>query len=76
MFPVMLELQKRKIDYLFIATGQHVLTDLIQKFGTNKPDIIVNPQNGFKGDTGGALSWGFKTFPKLVKVLQKHNEIT
>jgi len=74
MFPVMLELEKRKINYLFIATGQHYLGDLIKKFGTKAPDIVVNSQDGFKGDTGGAFSWGIKTFPKVISMLQKHTE--
>lgn len=75
MFPVMLELEKRKINYLFVATGQHNLNDLFKKFGTKAPDIIVNPQDGFKGDTGGAFGWAIKTLPKIISMLQKHTNI-
>lgn len=75
MFPVMLELQQRKIDYLFIATGQHYLNDLVKKFGTQAPDIIINPQDGFKGDTGGAFGWAIKTLPKIISMLRKHTDI-
>ena len=75
MFPVMLELEKRKINYLFVATGQHNLNDLFKKFGTKAPDIIVNPQDGFKGDTGGAFGWAIKTLPKIISMLRKHKHI-
>lgn len=71
----MLELEKRKIDYLFVATGQHNLNDLFKKFGTKAPDIIVNPQDGFKGDTGGAFGWAIKTLPKIISMLRKHKDI-
>lgn len=71
MFPVMLEFQKNKIDYLFVATGQHNLDGLTKQFGTKMPDIIINPRDGFKGDTGGAFGWAIQTIPKLISYLNK-----
>ena len=41
--PVMIELQKRKIDYNFIFTGQHkeTIKELIEVFKLKKPDYIL-----------------------------------
>ena len=39
-FPIMLELQKQKIPYCFIHTGQHNLQDLCERFKVKKPEII------------------------------------
>jgi UDP-N-acetylglucosamine 2-epimerase (non-hydrolysing) len=75
MFPVMLELQKRNIEYKFIATGQHKLYDLIKMFNTKAPDIIINSRDGFKGDTGGAFKWALQTNPKLIKYLKNNDDI-
>ncbi|HPD44716.1 MAG TPA: hypothetical protein PK131_00865, partial [Candidatus Woesebacteria bacterium] len=43
MAPVMLELEKRKIDYTFISTGQHqeTIKDLISTFQIKKPDFYL-----------------------------------
>ena len=41
--PVMIELQKRKIDYNFIFTGQHkeTIKELIETFRLKKPDYVL-----------------------------------
>ena len=43
MAPIMVELQKRKIDYNFIFTGQHkeTIKELIETFKLKKPDYIL-----------------------------------
>jgi UDP-N-acetylglucosamine 2-epimerase (non-hydrolysing) len=43
MAPIMVELQRRNIDYSFIHTGQHkeTMDDLIANFGTKQPDMYL-----------------------------------
>jgi len=43
-FPLMLELQKRKLDYWFIHTGQHSLKNYCELFGIKEPDFILNKE--------------------------------
>ena len=43
-FPIMLELQKRKLDYWFVHTGQHPLGKACEEFGIKKPDFILSPE--------------------------------
>jgi len=59
-FPVMLELDKRKIPWVFIHTGQHNLGD-VSVLGIKKPDIVLTepPQKGVTT----------KFFAKLKKLL-------
>ena len=75
MFPIMLEFKKRRIEYLFIHTGQHNLDDLIKTFKTKAPDVVINARDGFKGDTGGAFGWGLKTLPKIISFLKEKKDI-
>lgn len=44
MFPIMLELKKRKTDYNFIGTGQHDLgkSEILGIFGLKKPDFMLS----------------------------------
>lgn len=42
--PVMLELQKSGIDYIFIHTGQHPLGKSSEEFGVKRPDFILSPE--------------------------------
>ncbi len=42
--PVMLEIQKRKLDYWFVHTGQHPLGKACEDFGVKKPDYILSPE--------------------------------
>jgi len=42
--PIMIELQKRKISYWFIHTGQHSLQMACEGFGIKKPDIILSKE--------------------------------
>jgi len=75
MFPVMLELQKQKINYYFIHTGQHKLTDLCETFGTKKPDVILSPEpdksSKFNVKESEAIKWGLKMIFKIRKELKK-----
>jgi UDP-N-acetylglucosamine 2-epimerase (non-hydrolysing) len=69
------ELQKRKIDYLFVHTGQHNLDRVIKSFKIKSPDIIIDQQRGFNTNTGGAISWGIKIIPKIVSYLKSQKDI-
>ena len=42
--PIMLELQRRRISYWFIHTGQHPLQKACEEFGIKKPDIILSKE--------------------------------
>lgn len=71
MAPVLIELDKREIEYTFIHTGQHDLSKLIKAFNTRSPDIVLTQEDGFSGNTGGAFSWARHTFKKLYAELNK-----
>lgn len=74
-FPLMLEMQKQKINYYFIHTGQHDLSDLCKTFGTKKPDIVLtNPPKKttkFFGNTTKAIIWNINLVNKIKKELIK-----
>jgi len=74
MFPIMLELQKRKEDYYFIHTGQHNLQNLCKTFGTKKPDVILSPEpsesSKFDAKESKAIKWSIKTMFKIRKELK------
>ena len=73
-FPVMLELQKRKISYYFLHTGQHNLRDLCEKFGVKKPDKILSlePTKTSKFDSKNikAIMWNLGLILKIKKELR------
>ena len=75
MAPIMRELKKRKIDYIFIHTGQHDFGDLIKTLDVKKPDIIINQKNGFSGQTQSAIKWGIETLPKLIRYFSDNKDI-
>jgi UDP-N-acetylglucosamine 2-epimerase (non-hydrolysing) len=75
MAPIMLEFDRRNIEYLFVSTGQHFLDDLAEQFGLRHPDVVINPKNGFKGDTGGAFGWALKSIPGLAQCFKKHDDM-
>ena len=74
-FPVMLELQKRKIPYYFIHTGQHSLGDLCKTFSVKKPDIILTEEpeksSKFNSREGKAILWNILLVRKIRKELKK-----
>lgn len=71
MFPVMLEFQKKKVPYFFIHTGQHNLTDLCEKLGVKKPDVILTKESikssKFNSKETKAILWNLK----LIFIIQK-----
>ena len=42
--PLMLELQRRKVDYWFVHTGQHSLGEACEEFNIKKADFILRPE--------------------------------
>jgi len=74
-FPVMLELEKEKIPYYFIHTGQHSLGDLCEKFGVKKPDIVLTKEpkksSKFNSKEGKAILWNLGLLFKIRKELKK-----
>ena len=74
--PVMLELQKKKIDYWFISTGQHPLKDSAKKFGVKQPDFILSPEpkvstKFWSKINRSSLFWVFGMIFKIRQKLRK-----
>jgi len=75
-FPVMLELDKRKIPWVFIHTGQHNLGD-VSVLGIKKPDIVLTepPQKGvttkFFAKLKKATFWSTLMIPRIMLALRK-----
>ncbi|RLF34856.1 MAG: hypothetical protein DRM99_05735, partial [Thermoplasmata archaeon] len=71
----MKELERKEIEYRFIHTGQHSITDLIRKFQIKKPDItLYQPpklSSRFMTKTHKAVFWGLKLIPKIRGILNK-----
>ncbi len=74
-FPVMLELQKRKVNYYFIHTGQHDLKDLCKTFSIKNPDVVLTKEpkksSKFNSKEGKAIMWNLKLVFKIKKELKK-----
>src|SRR3989338_10784401 len=77
--PVMRELQKRKIEYFFLHTGQHDLIAMIKELEVKNPDkefrlIKSKEKRGRFNTTLQALRWGLTgLFFKLRKTIKKVN---
>lgn len=65
--PIMKELQRKKIDYWFISTGQHPLTQLSKEIGVKKPDFIIRPEPEISTKYGSVIK--FRTFLECVKIV-------
>ena len=75
--PVMKELERRKIRYYFIHTGQHSISTLLKDFGLKEPDVILYTppelSSRFMVRTHKAIFWGWNIIPKIRKILNKTN---
>ena len=75
MFPVMLELQRRKVSYFFIHTGQHSLGDLCDVFSVKRPDVVLTKEpkksSKFNSRQGKAIVWNLKLIGKIRRELKK-----
>ena len=76
MFPVMRELEKRKLKFYFIHTGQHNINDLIRELNVKKPDFqLDNPKKvaGRFKNIFQAILWNIRIGFKLRKIVKKLN---
>ncbi|MEM5855112.1 MAG: UDP-N-acetylglucosamine 2-epimerase (non-hydrolyzing) [Candidatus Aenigmatarchaeota archaeon] len=73
--PIMKELEKKGIEYYFIHTGQHLITDLIKDFRIKGPDItLYTPpklSSRFMTKTHKAIFWGLDGILKISKEIRK-----
>ena len=75
-FPLMLELQKRKIPFYFIHTGQHPLGEFCKEFNIKNPDFILSkePQKTTKfwsKINKSSLIWFLLMIIKIKKLIRK-----
>lgn len=72
---LMKELEKRGIDYYFIHTGQHSISDLIKDFEIKFPDeVLYTPprtSSRFMVKSHKAFFWGVAIMPKIRSLLNK-----
>jgi len=73
--PVMLELQKRKISYWFIHTGQHPLGKACREFRIKEPDFILSEEpkittKFWSKVNSNSISWCFKMIYKIRKLIK------
>ena len=74
--PVMLELQKRKLDYWFVHTGQHPLGKACEDFRVKKPDYILSPEPELSTKFWSKINrisifWFIGMIFKIKKLIQK-----
>ena len=73
-FPVMLELQKRKIPYYFIHTGQHNLGNFCDMFNVKRPNIVLTEEpkksSKFYSKIGKAIYWNISLVFKIKQELK------
>jgi len=70
----MLELQKRKMEYMFIHTGQHLVKDLVKELDIRSPDFSIAKLASKRGNfdsNSGALIWNLKLLFKIKKILNE-----
>jgi len=76
--PIMLELQKRKIDYWFIHTGQHPVKKACKEFGVKEPDFMLSEEPIISTKFWSKINkfsifWFFKMIFRVKKILRKLN---
>ena len=74
MSPIIKELEKNKIKYVYIHTGQHNISDLLNELNLKNPDIILeNPKikRGRFSSIVSAVLWNIKKFFLIRKHLKK-----
>lgn len=79
-FPVMLELEKRDIEYTFIHTGQHDLGNLVRTFGVKEPDVVLTPPpkgktTKFWGKVSKAVAWNLGIVPRIRNEIKKRQDL-
>jgi len=73
-FPVMLELEKKGKEYVFINTGQHNLKNLCEQFGIREPDFILSKEpkgtTKFYQSNRKIIIWSLSIIQKLKRLLR------
>ena len=79
MAPIMLEMDRRGIEYNFINAAQHtrILYDIIEVFGLKQPNIILNKSNMDVASVSDMVIWLSKVTLNLLSQdgLPKKNDI-
>lgn len=74
-FPLMHELQKQRIPYYFIHTGQHNLKSFCDTFNVKRPDTILTKEpeksSKFYSKIGKAIFWNLRLVFKIKEELKK-----
>lgn len=77
--PLLIELERRDVEYVLIHTGQHNINDLCEIFKIKYPDIVLftppKKSSRFFMKTHKALSWGLPLAYRIVKTLKKFDNI-
>lgn len=72
--PLMREFDKRSVEYIFIHTGHHDLSQMCEEFKIRKPDITLfkppKTSSRFFLKTRRALTWGLSLGYKLLRTLK------
>jgi len=74
--PLMLELKKQKIKYIFIHTGQHNFGDICLEFKIKKPDYVLSKEptkstKFWSKINSNSIFWCFSMIFKIKKLIQK-----
>ena len=79
MFPIMLELKKQKIDYVFIHTGQHSIQNLCDLLGVKTPDVILSKEpttsSKFNTQESKAVQWAFRMILNIKRELKNFSNL-
>lgn len=76
LFPIMLEMQSRSVDFNIIATGQNeIINSKILSLFSKNPEVYVLTYGPRKKTTSALLVWFFYTFLKSLKELNKSKNI-
>ena len=75
MAPILRELDKRKLKYIFVHTGQHNLDNLLDQFKVRKPDLVLytppKKSSLFMNKIHKFLFWGVIVNVKLLIFFSK-----
>jgi len=76
--PLMDSLQKQKINYTFIHTGQHKLGEACKEFRIKKPDYVLSKEptkstKFWSKINGNSIFWCFSMIFKIKKLIKKLN---
>ncbi len=73
LFPIMLELKHRSIDYKVISSGQNNIKSsvIFEKTHSGMVDLELSDENSIKKNAIGLLAWWIKTYHKSFKQIKQ-----